>query len=905
MNTKRLQIPVFIVWTALFSTLQAKDVTTSFDESLALRRISEYWKEKDYGAAIVRIDEFLSRNPNSAYADQLNAMLGDFYFLEKNYAKALSAYDKIEEKEFFLKSQYHRLHSLYEMGEYEEFILSADLFLKYPYAKADEIHTIRFELAESYLCAANTPENGKKKKELLKNALAQYEQLAKTKFFAMSLNTQAQIHAYLEEHSKAASLYLMIAEQEQLKKEDWLFRAAHMQLQFNNGAAIDTFKKIVELGGEHAPKAAFNQLSLLFQEKRYKDYILAYDQSTKHISAVKLPLTQYFLGKSLVQNREFTKAIAPLSESLASKTLDVTQEKSALLTLAICAKEVQDITLFEKALDQLKSQFGTDAETLNCMLVHAQLCQGIKDWSKSRAAIEGLLKLAPDHPKKEALIYDCAMLLGKEEKWEQGASAFEAFLNKFPESSQRSSAIRHIINFRLKDFNYAKAETKKAAQKLLLGSLRMGLREDKTFTSAERKKMRSLIGKTQYELGQYEAAIDTLSEYVADFSGDSTCYGAYLLLAYCYLDDSENQIHFILNAEKALALNPKIESAIDLRLKLFNTYLVLAEQAPYHEKPELMAQAANHLFLSLEKPVNKENERWLAGYYYEQYQNGHQEAASRAAYVLEKLLGIKKDSIVLSISEHSLEKEAETIRLASLYEKMGALNERAQLLVALTDAQKSQPDLHWKYKRMAEFELGRTWGLLGAKDKAIATFAALISSSSHTSSWFAIAAQVEKSKLEFSMLQNVKDKDVTLAINTICDALIDVQSKRKLHSEPLHLEAALCYVDIKSELVENDQKLNRKHFLLRQMRENFSNVDDPLVRDYLSAAGQFPDKKLLYNQYLGYVDAEILLLEAEKNQDPVKMLNAKQDFEQLLRESADDTLTGRIRKSMGALPKNL
>lgn len=904
MNAKRLHIPLFLVWTALFSNLQAKDVTTSFDESLALRRISEYWKEKDYSSAIVRIDEFLKRNPNSAYAEQLFAMLGDLHFLEKDYAKALSAYDKIQEKEFLLKTQYHRLLSLYEVGDFEEFILSADLFLNYPQAKENEIHAIRFELAESYLALAYAPGNEKKKKELLKNALAHYELLAKTKFFAMSLNTQAQIYSDLEEYPKAASLYLLVAEQAQ-KKEDWLFRAAHMQLQFDPSAAINTFKKIVELEGEHAPKAAFNHLSLLFQERRYKDYILAYDHSIKHIPMEKLPLIQYFLGKSLVHNREFAKAVVHLSESLNSKTLDVEQEKSALLTLASCAKEMQDIALFEKTLDQLKSEFGSDSETHNCMLVHAQLCQGAKDWAKSRGSIEELLKLAPDHPKKEALIFDCAMLLSKEEKWEESALAFEAFIAKFPESSQRSSAMRHAINFRLKDFKHAGNETKIASQKLLLNSLQAALCEDKTFTSTERKKMRALVGKTQYELGQYEAAIDTLSEYITDFRGDSTCQEAYLLLAYCHMIDSEDQIHFVLNAEKALALNPKIESAIELRLKLFNTYLGLAEQAAHHEKPELMAQAANHLFLALDKPVSKENERWLAGYYYEQYQNGQQDAAARAAHVLEKLLDIKKDSIALSIDDKSLEKEAEAIRLASLYEKTGALKERAELLSSLTDAQKSQPDLPWKYKRMAEFELGRTWGLLGDKDKAIATFSGLISSSSHTSSWFAIAAQLEKSKLEFSMLQNIKDKDATLAINAICDELIDVQSKRKLHSEPLHLEAALCYVDIKSELVEEAQKLNRRHFLLRQMRENFSNEEDPLVQDYLSAADQFPDKEFLYNLYLDYVDAMILQLEGEKNQDPVKLQKAKQDFELLLREATDDTLRSRIRKSMGALPNNL
>ena len=89
-----------VVCTSLFSSIHAKNVEASLEESLELRKISEYWKEKDYATAKVQIREFLSRNPKSSYVDQLNAMLGDLQLQEKEYAAAVAAYDKVEGNEF-------------------------------------------------------------------------------------------------------------------------------------------------------------------------------------------------------------------------------------------------------------------------------------------------------------------------------------------------------------------------------------------------------------------------------------------------------------------------------------------------------------------------------------------------------------------------------------------------------------------------------------------------------------------------------------------------------------------------------------------------------------------------------------------------------------------------------------
>jgi tetratricopeptide (TPR) repeat protein len=903
MDTKHLLRMSFFVGIALFSSLHAKDVDASLEESLELRKISEYWKEKDYKTVKIQIFDFLSKNPKSSYVDQLHAMLGDLYFQEKNYADAICAYDKIQGQEFRLKSQFRRLHSLYEIGKHEEFILSADLFLKDPNARGEEINTVRFELAESCFYTAHAPENEDRKKELFKEALSQYQQLMQTKFCDLTLGPQAQAYAFLEEYPKAASLYLLLAHKDSAKREDWLFQAASLQLHFDKKSAIETFAAIVELDGKNASKAAFNKLNLLFQEKRYKDFILAQDKSLKHISADKAPLIRYYLGKSLFHTRNFVYAINPLSESLSSTTLDRAHEKSALITLIVCAKETQDLPLFEKALAQLKTEFSDDEETFNSLLMHSQLCRDRGEWAKSRADIQELLELSPCHPQREVLLYDSALTLSQESRWEESASAFEAFLKEYPKSAQKTSVLRHIVSARIEDLKHASVETQKLKQELLLDSLMLAVEEKKTFTQAEIQKMRYLMGKTQFELCQYDAAIATLTEYIRTFNKDPTCADACLLLAYCYRQGLRDDVDFALNAEQALALNPTLQGEADLHLALFNTYLGLAEKAPLDEKKEKIAKAADHLFLALNKPVNKENQHWLAGYYFQQYQNGQPEAVERAALVLEKLLGVKENSIALSSDAQSL--EAEAIKLAAIYEKTGRYQQRAQLLESLINQQTSHPELNWKYQRMAQFELGKTYLLLDEKGKAIKAYADLIASSSHISSYFATAAQVEKAKLEFSMLKGKERYEDAEAVAAICDQLKEVQIKRKLYSEPLHLEAALCYIDIKTELSNADQQLKHKQFLLQQMKENFFSESDPLVSHYLLAAAQFPDKERLYKQYLCYIDAEMLRLSAEKAQNSAQMQEARRKFDQLLAESTDDTLTERIRKSTEALAQQL
>jgi TolA-binding protein len=904
-NVAKIFPILLLAFIGCFSALPCKNLDASLEESLELRRIVEYWKEKDYKTVKNQIRDFLNKNPKSSYVDQLYAMLGDLYFQENNFSEALISYEKVQGKQFRQKSQFHRLHCLYETGKYDEFISGYELFLKDPNAKAEEINTIRFELGEIYFCSAFAPENEGKKKELMKAALAEYQQLMQTKFGELTLLSQAQIFAFLEERQRAASLFMLLSHKDQGKKEEYLFQAASLQIHFDKSKAIETFGTIYELEGKSASKAAFNQLNLLIQEKRYGDFVLAYDKAIKYITPDKVPLIQYYLGKSLFLTHNYARAIEPLTQSLTSKILDRAQEKSALTSLIAVAQETQDLLLFEKTLATLKAQFAHDEETANILLMHAQLCRDKKEWSKARSEIREILELYPKHPQREALLYDNALMLLQEEKWQETAAAFEAFLKEFPQSAQRANALRQIVNCRLEDMRRSSSGMERLKKEHLLTVLNAALQEKKMFSPAEKQKMRYLYGKIQFELGKYEEAVGNLSDYVRDFSKDPTCADAYLLLAYAHQKVERDDIHFVLNAEKALSLNPRLQGAIDLHLILFNTYLGLAGKAHNDEKTELIDKAANHLFLALDKPACAQNQRWLAGYYFQQYKNGQSEAMTRAAIVLEKLLGINESAFTLSITQQTLEKEAEALRLGELYRKMGRFKQHMQLLEALVKEYKIHSDFKWKYQRMAQFELGKACLEAGEKEKARNCFEDLIASSSHVSSYFALAATIEKAKLDFSALKATDKYEESPASQTIFNALKDVQSRRKLHSEPLHLEAGLCYVECKSELAPLIQRKKRMIFLLEQLKENFSAQNDPLVQQYFSASQQFPDKEKLCRQYLIFIDIEIVRLKAEEANHAPLLREIKDKLDQLLTQTTEEALIQRILKSRESLTRSL
>jgi tetratricopeptide (TPR) repeat protein len=165
------------------------------------------------------------------------------------------------------------------------------------------------------------------------------------------------------------------------------------------------------------------------------------------------------------------------------------------------------------------------------------------------------------------------------------------------------------------------------------------------------------------------------------------------------------------------------------------------------------------------------------------------------------------------------------------------------------------------------FELAISYQEQKRYEEAIKVYDTLIDSSKHVSSYYGSAALLEKARLQFSLLSSQERQEGSTDVIAICDALKEVQIRKKLLSEPLHLEAALEYIEVKACISSNP--LERKLELLLQIRDDFSLAEDPSVQHYLSTQDLFPDKMHLYQDYLSFIDLEIISIKAQlarKNQ---------------------------------------
>lgn len=900
-----------------FALLQgeAAEISPSIDQTVELRRIAEYWNEKDYRSARLHIQDFLIRYPSHSQADHLHAMLGDLHFLKNQYKEAISNYEAIQSKEVKRECQFRYLHSLYCQKEYQSFLALAPLALKDPHRTGEEIDALRLNFGEaSYQLGLSL--EGKEQKDLLQQALSSYQQLMQTKYGDSTLLHQAHIYTLLENYPKAASLYLLLAQNQKEKKEIYLFQAGSLQKHFDKKGAISMFKHLCELQGETAGKAAFNHLILTFEEKSYRDFILSHDKLSHHLPKELFPIIQYYLGRALFAEKDYPHAVNALTAALASDKIDRSQRKSALLGIAASAKELNRFSLFENALEQMQKEFVNDKELIHLFQIHIEWAKEEQLFAKARESISYLLNNTHDFTLKESLLYDQMLLFSKEKNWEESALIAQELLHIYQKGHRQADLLRHLIRCRFEDQIAASSETEKIKKELFLESLLIGVAHSKNLEIQEREKLLFTLGKTQFELSQFSHAIHTLNQCLVDFPNNAFLADAHLLIALCYQKGMEDHAQFAAHAEQAILFHS--DQTPGLHLSLYNTYLTLATLAAEEDKPGLVEKAAYHLFCALDHVKQDQNRHWLANYYYQKYKQD-KKYLEKATSALEQLfskeeirrfsIGKEEDvegNLPLSIDGKSMELEIEAVRLAELYgESQEQSIKKLLILKALHKTQLASPSLGWKHQRMVLFEMGKAYAKRNQYQEAIALFDDLISNAPHAPSYYAIAAQLEKIKLQFEKLKIEEKREESTEIRQILDTLKQIQIQRSLCAEPLYLEAALTYIDIKvASTPTREQSLHKQH-LLTQMKANFSSLEDPLVQQYLSVKSEFPQKMELFKQYMDFIDAEVQLLEGLKTTDKGSLHHVWSVLNRLESQSTEETLILRISKSKESLEKVL
>src|SRR3990172_202932 len=905
----------------LCASSPAEDRTSSIQESLALRRIAEYWKEADYASVKRQIGEFVQKHEHSAYLDHLYAMQGDICFKEKDFQHALDAYEKIHGEEFLQKTTLNHLQALFELQRFKEAAAIASDSLTHGKGLKGQHETIRFLLAESLFRLASNSSSAEKKLDLMTQALPHYKMVLQTQYKDYALFPLAETYKILKDYPSATSFYLALAAKYPEKSEESLFRAALLQVNFSKNEAAATFEKVYQLNGKRAKEAAINQMTLLFHSERYKDLVVVQKNALKHIPADYHYLMQYYVGKSLFELKDYQNAVKPLAEFLQAKNIGSDDFKNALLCLVVCAHEQRDFNLYDRALKQLKTAFPEDAEIAKALLMHAQDVKEAGNISAAQADLKEILSSYPDHPSKEALLYDYALLHIQTKDWPAAEDILNAFLKQYPGSSYSNTAWRHLLTCAQEELKEASSETLLIQKQHYADVLAAVLDKEKILSGAEKQQALFAYSTILYELEAYDDALDILEEYVKDYSKHPTAANANFMIALCHQKSTAAWPLFVIHAEKALALNPDLPNKGLLHLQLYNAYLTLTEQQKEVDKSELMEKAADHLYQAVQDNrniVRQDNLIWLAQYYYNRAKpvfekepllslsehSDVEEPLHRSAALLEKLLGAAKTMN---------EREAEIMKLAEILTFLGEHAKKAALLEAAHREQSKNPKQIWKWQRQAFFELGKAYLTLGKKEQALETFESLVSSSTHVFSYYAIAAQLEGSRLKYSMLKE-GEKEGSPELTAILDSFKDLQIKRKLLTEPLHLEAALEYAFAKSALAPEQERAEACLHLLGRVQEEWTSSEDPLAKEYFAATYQFPEKKQLVQLYLQFIDAEMYRLKSqlaknsgEKEKSKELAQQAANIYENLLTNALtlSPSLVQRSSSSMEQLKKSL
>jgi len=839
----------------------------STQEAFFLRRMTEFWKDRDFALVKKQIQEFLAAHSQSSIHDNLHAILGDILYQEQDYKKALELYEKIADAPLQQKTIVRKSQCLYLLGHYDTVITNITALLNDESKNIESKEELHFLLADSLFRKLQSIADPTQQKELSLQAKPLLLGLYETGYKEKVLLPLAEVHRILEENPQASVIYTILAEKIPDKKEEILFQVASLQLTFNKDKAIETYQQIVDLGLSKAPEAAYNELLLLFQENRFSDLVRRAATLSSHLPSDKKPLFDFCLGRSHFKLEAFADAISYFEKYIQEESESTPYKRAAFLTLITCSQKIQDPALFDRTLEQFLVAFPHDDEAGKALLLHAQAALQNGNADQATADLGRLLLEFPQLPEKETLLYDHALLLSKIQKWGDSRDAFLAFLKEFPQTPHFNLIWSSIVHCSVQELKGASADDLLAKKTQLATDLLQALTQPNLFTPEEQSNYHFLTGQLLFDLQSFQESLGELSSFTAQYPDHPSIPQALLLQAHIHRELKSTPDVFAEAAEKALAAATDLENKTALRLQLFNTYLTTKE----YDK------AAHHLYqchMIDDVAVQQENQLWLAHYYFEGAKQGNADHETRAVSLFQKILKTD-DNFAIHFDPAQTYLEPEAMKFAELLQPAA----KKQLLSSLRDMQAQNSSEPWKLERQTLFELGKLYLSLNETDNALKAFDELVAGADAAPSYILNAALLEKSRLLLSRCPECERNESNPTVTQVLLTLKDLQIQKKLTCEPLHLEAALEYADIRTQLASPEARRESAIFFLNRIKDDFNGKTDAVSQEYHEARLRFPEKDLLFQNYMKCIEAEIFCIEAQLAKEQNDLEKAKRSEE--------------------------
>ncbi|HLB52339.1 MAG TPA: hypothetical protein VJK48_01345 [Chlamydiales bacterium] len=488
--------------------------------------------------------------------------------------------------------------------------------------------------------------------------------------------------------------------------------------------------------------------------------------------------------------------------------------KEALHSLIEAAYQTSDLDTLDFVLHELSSQKEVGPLALQAHLCKCSLLKNQKRWDEARNELNFLPEDASSCLEKIDLEYQAGNFTLVHEEG-------DLFLERYPKNPLTPFVLRALV------------AASQALNEDYLPYLQLALHEPALFSSSERVHFEFLLAKALYDKGKNEEAAHHLESLLSH--GDSFVEegDSWLLFSLCNQDHPET---FCRLAEMGISKGGTLCDPASLALSLYNTYLELSN----HEK------CAEHLFkaFELQAEISEENLLWLGEWFF-----------TKNPHHAEKIFA-------------TLHNELALYQLARLYQMRNASDLEQETLEKLQMLYQSDEEKEWEWRGEVEFQQVELY----LKAKEIEKAHSLLDQILHSN--YTPRAIQEKAKLEWARLKaNENDSNANVEAAALFKELIQ---QRELINEPLHLEAALEYVDL---LGTHPKK---RLTLLEKIHKDFTSNADLLAQDYQAARSKLEEKNRIYEAYLQWIEAEILwtksLIDLDAQQQKELQTNAKELF---------------------------
>ena len=419
-----------------------------------------------------------------------------------------------------------------------------------------------------------------------------------------------------------------------------------------------------------------------------------------------------------------------------------------------------------------------------------------------------------------------------------------------------------------------------------------------------------------YQIGQFADAIPIFSRYIEASTSENHMADAHYYMALSHYHINSPPEYFYKNMKNAMALQPALEEDIPVQLQLFNSYISHYNQVDNAtDRNNLLEQAAKHLYkaYTLQSTLELSNQLWLANYFYEQADKAASSVDAdsishneKSKELFKNAIFDNKDQIKLDTMDASLEREIVTY--AKLLHRVREYTASIHLLQQCIEKNTELSHIG-KYHKEALLLLAQGYHILQDSEKALQTYKKIIELQPNE---LAIAsdpivdeAYLQISRLEFAALSTTERLITNPEVLKILSYLKDLQIRKYVDTEPLHLEAAIEYADIRFAIAKQEEKHEKYLFFLNRIKEDLLSQNDSLSISYHENLRKVPEKVLLYTSYLKFIDAEIFRMHANLELEQSHGLESEEYYEKALallteiqRNNLTESLKNRVQQSI-------